>query len=106
MTGVVDYWCNLFPPEGIRACFTDQEELREVFCWWHLESHLQGFPPAEFFDRLDAAGVATVLVPAAKMRSFRTQRMLWDVPVRDVAELIETAPDRVGGLYRIDPWSR
>jgi uncharacterized protein len=106
MTGAVDYWCNLFTPEGIRACFTDQDELREVFRWWHLEDRLVGYPLAEFLDLLDAASVETVLVPAARMRSFRTQRMLWDVPVRDVAELIEGAPDRVGGLYGIDPWSR
>ncbi len=106
MTGVVDYWCNIFTPEGIRACFTDQEELREVFRWWRLEDHLRGYPTAEFLRQLDAAGVEMVLVPAAKMRSFRTQRMLWEVPVRDVAELIEQAPDRIGGLYGIDPWSR
>jgi hypothetical protein len=40
MTGVIDYWCNLFTPEGIRACFTEQEELAEVFRWWKLEDHL------------------------------------------------------------------
>ena len=106
MTGVIDYWCNIFTPEGIRACFSDQEELREVFRWWRLEDHLRGYPPAEFLGHLDAAGVEMVLVPAAKMRSFRSQRMLWEVPVRDVAELIEQAPDRIGGLYGIDPWSR
>ena len=106
MTGAVDYWCNLFTPEGIRACFTDQDELREVFRWWHLEDRLVGYPLAEFLGVLDAASVETVLVPAARMRSFRTQRMLWEVPVRDVAELIEGAPDRIGGLYGIDPWSR
>ena len=106
MTGVIDYWCNIFTPEGIRACFTDQEELREVFRWWRLEDHLRGYPLGEFLGHLDAAGVEMVLVPAAKMRSFRSQRMLWEVPVRDVAELIEQAPDRIGGLCGIDPWSR
>jgi predicted TIM-barrel fold metal-dependent hydrolase len=106
MTGVIDYWCNLFTPEGIRASFLEQEELREVFRWWRLEDHLRGYPPAEFLALLDAAGVEMVLVPAARMRSFRSQRLLWDVPVRDVAELIETAPDRIGGLYGIDPWTR
>jgi predicted TIM-barrel fold metal-dependent hydrolase len=106
MAGVIDYWCNLFTPEGIRSCFTEPEELREVFRWWRLEDRLRGYPPREFLQLLDAAGVQTVLVPAARMRSFRTQAMLWEVPVRAVAELIETAPDRVGGLYGIDPWRR
>jgi predicted TIM-barrel fold metal-dependent hydrolase len=104
--GAIDYWCNLFTPAGIQACFLDAEELRQVFRWWRLEDHLVGYEPAAFLDLLDAAGVEKVLVPAARMRSFRTQRPIWEVPVRDVAELIETAPDRVGGLYGIDPWTR
>jgi hypothetical protein len=106
MIGVIDYWCNLFTPEGIRACFEDQEELREVFRWWRMEDRLKGHSPKEFLGLMDEAGVETVLVPAAKMRSFRTQRLIWDVAVRDVAELCEAAPDRIAGLYGIDPWSR
>jgi hypothetical protein len=42
MTGVIDYWCNLFTPEGIRVCFTEQEELAEVFRWWKLEDQRHG----------------------------------------------------------------
>jgi hypothetical protein len=106
MTGVIDYWCNLFTPEGIRACFAKQPELAEVFRWWRMEDRLRGYSPAEFLERMDAAGVEMVLVPAAKMRSFRTQELIWDVAVRDVAELIESAPDRFGGLYGINPWRR
>ncbi len=106
MTGVIDYWCNLFTPQGIQSCFLDQEELREVFRWWRMEDHLKGHAPREFLRLMDEAGVEMVLVPAARMRSFRTQRPLWDVPVRDVAELVETAPDRFAGLYGIDPWTR
>ena len=30
MTGVIDYWCNLFTPEGIRACFTKQGALAGI----------------------------------------------------------------------------
>ena len=103
MTGVIDYWCNLFTPEGIRACFTEQEELAEVFRWWKLEDHLEGYSPKEFAGLLDRAGVEMVLVPAAKMHSFRTRRLIWDVPVRAVTELVEQAPDRIRGLYGIDP---
>jgi predicted TIM-barrel fold metal-dependent hydrolase len=47
-----------------------------------------------------------VLVPAAKMYSFQSRRPLWDVPVSSVAELVEQAPDRIRGLYGIDPWTR
>ena len=106
MTGAIDYWCNLFTPEGIRTCFAEQEELREVFRWWGLEDRLKGYSPKEFLGLMDEAGVEMVLVPAAKMWSYGTQRLIWDVPVRAVAELMEQAPDRVGGLYGINPWSR
>ena len=106
MTGAIDYWCNLFTPDGIRALFSEEEELREVFRWWGLEDHLKGYSAKEFLDRLDEAGVEMILVPAAKMRSFKRQQMIWDVQVRDVAELCESAPDRIGGLYGINPWSR
>jgi predicted TIM-barrel fold metal-dependent hydrolase len=106
MTGVIDYWCNIFTPEGIRACFTEQDELLEVFRWWKLEDHLEGYPPQAFLGLLDRAGVETVLVPAARMDSFRTRRPLWSVPVSAVAELVEQAPDRIRGLYGIDPWTR
>ena len=106
MTGVIDYWCNIFTPEGIRACFTEQEELREVFRWWKLEDHLEGHTPRAFLEILDRAGVETVLVPAARMHSFRTRRPIWNVSVSTVAELAEQAPDRIRGLYGIDPWTR
>ena len=102
MPGVIDYWVNLFTPEGIRACFAEREELRMVFRWWGLEDRLKGYSPKEFLGLMDEAGVETVLVPAAKMRSFRTQALIWDVAVREV---IETAPDRFGGLYGINPWT-
>ena len=106
MSGVIDYWCNLFTPDGIRTCFIDQDELREVFEWWRMGDHLTGYPPREFLRLLDEAGVEMVLVPSSKMRSFRTQQLIWDVPVRTVAELREQAPDRIGGLYGINPWTR
>lgn len=106
VSGAIDYWCNLFTPDGIRACFSDQEELREVFEWWRLLDHLEGHTLEAFLVRLDQAEVATVLVPAAKMWSFRTRKLIWDVPVSAVAELAEAAPDRVRGLYGIDPGRR
>ncbi|HEY7513222.1 MAG TPA: amidohydrolase family protein, partial [Vicinamibacteria bacterium] len=76
------------------------------FRWWRLEDHLRGYSPKEFVGLLDQAGVEMVFVPAAKMHSFQARRPIWDVPVPRVAELVEQAPDRIRGLYGIDPWSR
>jgi len=106
VNGVIDYWCNIFTPEGIRACFTEQPELAEVFRLWKLEDHLEGHSPKEFVGLMDRAGVEMALVPAAKMHSFQARKLIWDVPVSAVAELVEQAPDRIRGLYGIDPWSR
>ena len=106
MTGVIDYWCNLFTPEAIRACFAEQEEIRDLFRWWRMEEHLRGYSPREFVGLLDEAGVEMVLIPAAKMRSWKSQRLIWDIPIAEVAEMVEAAPDRIGGLYGINPWSR
>lgn len=63
MNGVIDYWCNIFTPEGIRACFTEQAELAEVFRWWKLEDHLEGYSPREFVGLLDRAGVEISTAP-------------------------------------------
>jgi uncharacterized protein len=106
VNGAIDYWCNIFTPEGIRAWFTEQEELAEVFRWWKLEDHLKGYSLEDYVGLLDRAGVEIVLVPAAKMQSFQTRKLIWDVPVSAVAQLVEQAPDRIRGLYGIDPWSR
>jgi predicted TIM-barrel fold metal-dependent hydrolase len=52
---------------------------------------------------MDAAGVEAVLVPAAKMRSYKTEKLIWNVTEEEVHSLTQQAPGRVFGLVGIDP---
>jgi uncharacterized protein len=64
---------------------------------------LVGREAPEFCAYLDDSGVDAVIVPAAKMSSYRTRQLIWDVPEEEVAEVAAKAPGRVYGLVGIDP---
>lgn len=105
MPGAIDAWCNLFTEEGIRIVFTENPEVMySMGTSWGLGHHMVSYEPEEFFERLDKQGVERVIVPALKQYLYR-DRSLVDVPWTSVAELIQRYPDRVSGLYGVDPWS-
>jgi predicted TIM-barrel fold metal-dependent hydrolase len=104
--GAIDYWCNIFTPDGIRRCFVEPDEIAEVIAWWGMESRLVGHSTPDFVAKLDAAGVDAVLVPSARMASYETGQLLWNVAEDDVAELTREAPGRVYGLFGINPRER
>ena len=106
MTGAIDYWCNLFTPEGIRTCFQEPEELRSAFEWLNISHHLQGFDVPAFLQVLDTAGIDRILVPAAQMASFERKDLIWDLSIETIARVCEQAPDRIFGLAGINPWHR
>jgi predicted TIM-barrel fold metal-dependent hydrolase len=99
--GAVDYWCNIFTDEGIKHTFEDPPELSDVVKWWGLK--FTGKTVPEFVEYMDAAGVDQVLVPSAKMASYQTRQLIWNVKEEQVRELAEQAPGRVLGLFGIDP---
>ena len=99
--GAVDYWCNLFTPEGIKHTFQDPPEVADVVKWWGLE--FTGMSVPEFTRYLDDAGVDVVLIPSAKMASYQTNQLVWDVKEEQVVEVAEAMPGRVRGLVGIDP---
>ena len=43
----IDYWCNIFTPEGIDRCFRQPNEIAQVVKWWGMESRLVGRTPSE-----------------------------------------------------------
>lgn len=101
--GAVDYWCNIFTPEGIDQCFRQPAEVADVVEWWGMGPRLIGRTVQKFVEHMDAADVDTVLVPSAKMASYTTGQLLWDVSEEQVAELAGAAPGRVYGLVGINP---
>lgn len=99
--GAVDYWCNLFTAEGIKHTFEDPPEVSEVVKWWGLT--FSGKTVEQFTTYLDDADVDVVLIPSAKMASFETGQLIWDVKEADVSAIAEAMPGRVKGLVGIDP---
>jgi predicted TIM-barrel fold metal-dependent hydrolase len=99
--GAIDYWCNIFTDEGIKHTFEDPAEVADVVKWWGLK--FTGKTVEEFVASMDAADVDVVMIPSAKMASFQTAQLIWDVSEADVIELCEAAPGRVKGLFGIDP---
>lgn len=101
--GAIDYWCNLFTPEGIKQTFEDPAEVADVVKWWGLK--FTGMSVPEFTKYMDDAGVDMVLIPSAKMASFETSQLIWDITEEQVVEVAEAMPGRVKGLVGIDPRS-
>ena len=101
--GAIDYWCNVFTKEGLDKNWREPREIAEVIAWWHMEDRLVDHTVEEFVAKMDAADVDAVLVPSAKMASYETQQMIWDIPESQVIELIEKAPGRIYGLFGINP---
>lgn len=99
--GAIDYWCNIYTPEGIKHTFEDAKEVADVVKWWGLT--FTGMQTPEFVAMLDAADVDAVMVPSAKMGSFDTGQLIWNVSEADVTALADQAPGRVYGLFGIDP---
>lgn len=101
--GAVDYWCNLFTTEGIQQTFLDPPEVAAVVEWWGLHDKLNGRTVPEMLQYMDDADVDTVIIPSAKMCSYKTSQLIWDVKEEQVAELAHQAPERFKGLVGIDP---
>jgi len=101
---VVDIWCNVFTEAGIDSLFRTPAEVAEVVGWWGMGSRLNGRPVDEFVKHMDDNEVDAVLVPSARMASYSTRQLIWNVPDEDVQELVTAAPGRVYGLVGIDPF--
>lgn len=101
--GAIDYWCNAFTEDALNRNWRQQPEMFEVVTWWGLEDRLVSRTVPEWVAHMDAGGVDTVLIPSAKMASYETQQMIWDVSEEEVADLAAQAPGRIHGLFGINP---
>jgi predicted TIM-barrel fold metal-dependent hydrolase len=99
----IDIWCNLFTPEAIDKFWWQQDEIASVVKWWGLAPRVVGRSVDEFVSYMDSTGMDIVLVPAAKMSSWRTQRLIWDISESEVQAVADNAPGRIYGLVGIDP---
>lgn len=99
--GAVDYWCNLFTKDGYDKYWRGQPEIYKVVQWWGRD--LVDRTPDEFVRHMDDANVDIVMVPAARMCSYRSGQLIWDVSEEEVAEVCAAAPGRIYGLAGINP---
>lgn len=105
MTGAIDVWCNLFTDEGIEIVFTSNPEVAfSMGDQWGRHHLMVGYGPEEFLATLDEQNVERVIIPSLKQFLYRSRELV-SVPWGSVADLVERHPDRISGIYGIDPWS-
>lgn len=106
MPGAIDTLCNPFTPSLAKRFWTSSEELRQVAEWWHMGDRVRGYEVNEFMDVLDEAGVDKVLVPSEQVYSSQNKCPAHDFSVAEIAEITAKRPDRVKGLYGINPFRK
>lgn len=103
MSRYVDYWCNLFTPDGLRRLYVDPPEFAAVATWWSLGTRLQGYSVESFLELMDRAGFGRVGIPATKVYSYTERHLIWDVTIPDVAGLVDRGGGRLFGIAGVNP---
>ena len=104
---IVDYFCNIFTPVGLKKIFMDNPDVHEVMQWWGIEDRLKGHTAEAFIEEvLDPAGVAKVLIPVSALGSYDRPGQVFTPDPEDVIPLLEAFPERYFGLARINPYER
>jgi predicted TIM-barrel fold metal-dependent hydrolase len=106
MNGAIDAWCNFFTDEGIRIVFTGNPEVSFMMGdQWGRHDLMVGYEPTQFIEeKMDPIGLERVIVPALQQYLYRDRKLV-KVPWESVAKVCEKHPDRVSGVYGIDPFS-
>ena len=99
--GAVDYWCNIFTDEGIRQTFEDAAEVADVVQWWGLK--FVGKTVEEFIALHGRSQRRPGLIPSAKMASYQTSQLIWDVQEDRSASSPRPRPAASSGLFGINP---
>ncbi len=98
----IDYWTNIFTPEGLRKMYVENEELAPVVKWWSMDDRIKGYEPDAFVKLLDELRIEKVYVPSFKMQSYKRRAPILSVEAEDVRALMAACRGRVGGLFGID----
>jgi predicted TIM-barrel fold metal-dependent hydrolase len=98
----IDYWTNIFTPEGLRKMYIDNDELAPIVKWWSMDDRIRGYAPKQFVRVLDANNIEKVFVPSFKMWSYQKKAPQLSIDVEEVRGLMDACGGRVGGLYGVD----
>lgn len=104
--GIVDYWSNLFTPQGLKRLYVDPPEFSWPASAWSLGGRLSGRNVRQFVDMMDANGISKIGIPAMQVYNWRERRLLWDMNPADLGKVLDAAPDRLFGLFGINPLRR
>lgn len=105
MVRAIDIWCNPFTPEAMKK-FTADEEIAQVIKWWGMEDRWLGKPVDQFLDMMDDYEVDKVFIPSAQIRSYQRKVMMADYSMEEIYDIVSQKPDRLKGLYGINPFKR
>lgn len=101
-TWAIDYWTNIFTPEGLRGMYLENEELKRLVSWWDMDVRLKGYSPAEFVALMDHNKIRKTFVPSFKMWSYKHKAPLLNIETSTIRDLMEKCPGRVGGMFGVD----
>ncbi len=99
----IDILCNLFTPASVRKNYSENEEEASRFAQVGRTDNLIGYEPAEFIARMDGLGIDKALICAIITWSYRGQHPIEQTSVAEVVEVSDQYPDRLFGLYGVNP---
>ncbi len=99
----IDILCNLFTPDSVRKNYLDNEEEASRFAQVGRIKNLKGYEPADFIARMDELGISKALICAIITWSYRGQHPIEQTTVEEVVEVSDQYPDRLFGLYGVNP---
>lgn len=99
----IDILCNLFTPESIAKNYLENEEEASRFAQVGRTKNLVGYQPADFIARMDGLGIDKALICAIITWSYRGQHPIEQTTVAEVVEVSDLYPDRLFGLYGVNP---
>ncbi len=103
---IIDVWCNIFTPEGMKKYYSDPPEMKEVGERLKTGSRRKGYEVLDFCKLLDESQVEKVIIPALKIKSFMKQVMLKDMTIEEIYGILKQTPERFKGMMGINPFLR
>ncbi|MBP5858544.1 amidohydrolase family protein [Marivibrio halodurans] len=104
--GAIDYWCNMFTPEGLKRLYLDPPEFSWPAQNWAIRDRLNGRSVDEFIAMMAETGFGRVGIPAGKVYNWRERHLVWNLGVEDIAPIVDRHPEHFFGLYGINPFLR
>jgi len=86
----------------------DTSKEKEISPIKSLDEYSRGHTPRQYIDLMNELGIERSLVAAAKLGTIfhAPSRLIWDVSVQEVKDIIDEGPDKFCGLYGINPLTR